>query len=59
MAYGISTGAILQLTCKYALSTAVDVAMTTHHYVYSGPSIADGAAEAVAAAQEFKNTAGR
>jgi hypothetical protein len=59
MAYGISTGAILQLTCKYAVSTAVDVAMTTHHYLYTGPAIVDGAAEAVAAAQEFKTQAGR
>jgi hypothetical protein len=59
MAYSISPGAILQLTCRYALVTGTDEALTTHHFVYSGPAITDGALEARTAAQEWMTVASR
>jgi len=59
MAYSISPGAILQLTTRYALVTGTDEALTTHHFVYSGPAIPDGALEARTAAQEWMTVASR
>lgn len=54
MAYVINPNAILQVNVIYKLGTQLDKAMTTHHYKLTGASVPDGAAEAFAAAQNFK-----
>lgn len=59
MAYTIAAGSILQLTCRYRLTSTPDEALTTHHYQLVNLNIPDGAAEAVAAAQEFMTVASR
>lgn len=57
MAYPIGINAILQVNVFYKLGTQLDKAITTHHYKLTLAAVPDGAAEAFAAAQNFKTAA--